>query len=180
MALKQRCHIPDVKPCPVRAKRCSPVRVYVRAGSPVRPGLPDGSRYGSRRRHRCDRRRPVLASPRRESGCSGIGSVAAATNVPFAESKSSTHQRVPSVVSWVWRRLTPESGSQSIWGWMLRLREIRPTKIDLVAQRKDHRKPGRGHRIRTLLGFVPRRIDPDFGDPVKASTQPGRQSPAAR
>src|SRR6478672_12976746 len=77
-------------------------------------------------------------------GLLGIGSVAAATNVPLAESKSSTHQRVPSVVSWVWRRLTPESGSQSIWGWMLRLCEIRPTKIDFSRNGRTTGSPGEG------------------------------------
>ena len=105
------------------------------------------------------------------------GSVAAgATNVPLAESRSSTHQRVPSVVSWALAAADTGVGlAVDRRGWMLRLCEIRPTKIDFSRNGRTIRQPRRGHRIRALLGFVPRRIDPDLGDPVK-----GRRSLGVR
>src|SRR5665647_3470445 len=62
-------------------------------------------------------------------GVVGSGPAAGPTKVPLAEPRSSTYQRVLSVDSRAWRRLTPESTPQSTSGWMLRLAEARPMRL---------------------------------------------------
>src|SRR5690606_3568275 len=61
------------------------------------------------------------------TGSVGSGSPAGLTYVPFADCRSSTHQRWPSVLSWQCRRETPVSAPQSPCGWMPRDTDGRPT-----------------------------------------------------
>src|SRR3954470_19041418 len=58
---------------------------------------------------------------------SGSGPGAGPTNVRLELPRSSTNQRVPSVVSWAWRRLTPGSDDRSISGLVFLLVETRPS-----------------------------------------------------
>src|SRR3954470_10624851 len=58
---------------------------------------------------------------------SGSGPGAGPTNVRLELPRSSTNQRVPSVVSWAWRRLTPGSEERSISGLVFLLVETRPS-----------------------------------------------------
>src|SRR6188472_2776225 len=65
--------------------------------------------------------------------------------VPFADSRSSTNQRLPSVVSCACRRLTPESLPQSTSGAMLRLRDVRPTSTEACRNGMVVGRPGEGN-----------------------------------
>src|SRR6478672_652520 len=59
---------------------------------------------------------------------SGNGPAAGPTNVPLELPRSSTNQRVPSVVSCACRRLTPGSDERSISGWVFLLVDTRPSR----------------------------------------------------
>ena len=52
-------------------------------------------------------------------------------------------------------------------GWMLRLREVRPTSSERLAQRDDVGRPGGGQRVRAVLRLVPGRVDPQLRHPVE-------------
>src|SRR6478735_11902649 len=58
----------------------------------------------------------------------GNGPAAGPTNVPLELPRSSTNQRVPSVVSWACRRLTPGSDERSISGLVFLLVDTRPSR----------------------------------------------------
>src|SRR6476659_10898388 len=58
----------------------------------------------------------------------GNGPAAGPTNVPLELPRSSTNQRVPSVVSWAGRRLTPGSDERSISGLVFLLVDTRPSR----------------------------------------------------
>ena len=139
---------------------------------------PRGRRSGSRRRRRSGRPGSSSRFSPTGIGSSGSGPLAGPTKVPLADSRSSTHQRVPSVVSWACRRLTPESAPQSMSGWMLRLREARPTSTTLRAAGRPPaaraRAAGRGSP-----GLRTRRVDPDLGHPAEDG-RVGRRRPRRR
>src|SRR6478735_6649119 len=58
----------------------------------------------------------------------GNGPAAGPTNVPLELPRSSTNHRVPSVVSWACRRLTPGSDERSISGLVFLLVDTRPSR----------------------------------------------------
>ena len=74
----------------------------------------------------------------------GSGPPEAPTNVPFADSRSSTKKRVPSVVSCACRRLTPVSSAQSTSGWMFRLTDGRPTRAERLVSTTERGGPAEG------------------------------------
>src|SRR3954470_1809181 len=76
---------------------------------------------------------------------SGSGPGAGPTNVRLELPRSSTNQRVPSVVSWAWRRLTPGSDDRSISGLVFLLVETRPSSTLRCRSGMIVGSPGDGH-----------------------------------
>ena len=127
-----------------RTRRRSAAEGAASSASPSPPRWPRGSPTGSRRRRRPGRRRRARAWCRPRSGRSGRAPLAGPTKVPLAESRSSTNQRRPSVVSCACRRLTPESVPQSMSGLMLRLTDLRPTSTEVLRSGTTSGRPGEG------------------------------------
>src|SRR6476661_7851143 len=75
----------------------------------------------------------------------GNGPAAGPTNVPLELPRSSTNQRVPSVVSCACRRLTPGSDERSISGWVFLLVETRPSRTLRWRSGMIVGSPGDGH-----------------------------------
>src|SRR6476620_9495179 len=75
----------------------------------------------------------------------GNGPAAGPTNVPLELPRSSTNQRVPSVVSCACRRLTPGSDERSISGWVFLLVDTRPSSTLRWRSGMIVGSPGDGH-----------------------------------
>src|SRR6476659_5920647 len=74
----------------------------------------------------------------------GNGPAAGPTNVPLELPRSSTNQRVPSVVSWACRRLTPGSDERSISGLVFLLVDTRPSRTLRCRRGMIVGRPGEG------------------------------------